>query len=160
MVRGVYNCRHVGSVRFNNILVPTSKFLCFFLPLLSVAFPFAPFFDKRLSAALIISCAPSTSNLTQQSQSSLIRTLANVIISVRRLGSRRNLHHRHPDQIRPRPRQFRQNRGFEICEHLTADTDYTRRRQGQDESCHLSDRQVAAITLQLHVRLSLVSLNI
>lgn len=66
MVRGVYNCRHVGSIRFNNILVPTSKFLCFFLPLLSVAFPFAPFFDKRLSAALIISCAPSKSHRTQQ----------------------------------------------------------------------------------------------
>ena len=59
MVRGVYNCRHVGSIRFNTILVPTSKFFCFFIPILSVVFPFAPFFNHRLPAALIISCAPS-----------------------------------------------------------------------------------------------------
>jgi hypothetical protein len=150
LVRGVYNCRHVGSVRFNNILVPTSKFLCFFLPLLSVAFPFAPFFDKRLSAALIISCAPSKSrpiSPNKVSQSSSTCTLANAIVSVRRLGSRWYLHHRHPNQIRPRPCQFRQDRGFEVCKHLTADPDYARRRQGQDESCHLSDRQVAAVAV-------------
>jgi hypothetical protein len=85
---------------------------------------------------------------------------ANVITSVRRLGNRRRLHHRHPNQIRPRPRQFRQNRGFSLREHLTANPDHTRRRQRQNEPRHFHDRQVAPAALQLHVRLPLVSFEL
>jgi hypothetical protein len=52
--------RHIGSIRFNEIVVPATKICSFLLPIILVTVPFAPILEKHAIAALVIGCAPST----------------------------------------------------------------------------------------------------
>lgn len=51
--------RHVGSMRFNEILVPATKYCSILLPVILVTVPFAPILQKHAIVSLVIVCTPS-----------------------------------------------------------------------------------------------------
>ena len=60
LIRGVYNMRHIGSTRFNDIAGPVSKICSLLLPIIMVTVPFAPALDNQGILCLILTCTPST----------------------------------------------------------------------------------------------------
>lgn len=59
LVRGVYNCRHVGSMRFNEILVPATKYCSLLIPVILVGVTLAPVLQQYAVVALVLVCIPS-----------------------------------------------------------------------------------------------------
>jgi hypothetical protein len=98
LVRGVYNCRHVGSMRFNEILVPATKCCSIILPIILVTVPFAPILEKHPVLSLALVCTPSTCSQT----STTVDIPADVMNSAVLLVRRQCLRCRHSDQIRAR----------------------------------------------------------
>jgi hypothetical protein len=95
LVRGVYNCRHVGSIRFNEILVPATKCCSIVLPIIMVTIPFAPILEKHPVVSLALVCTPSTCSQTSKT----VNISADVIYSALLLVRRQCLRRRHSDQI-------------------------------------------------------------
>jgi len=59
--------RHIGSIRFNEIVVPATKACSILLPIILVTVPFAPILEKHPIASLVIGCTPSKSSSRQHS---------------------------------------------------------------------------------------------
>ena len=143
LVRGVYNMRHIGSTRFNDIAGPVTKICSFLLPIIMVTVPFAPALDNQGILCLILTCTPSTF-------STMANTMPHpadaIITSALLLGRGQRLHRRHPRQIRPQRRQLPQNRRLQVHRPLGRDV------LGQEVPRSAADGQMAAAALYFHLR--------
>lgn len=102
-------------MRFNEILVPATKYCSILLPIVLVSVPFAPILEEHAIISLVITCTPSMC-IDLQSRSNMP---ADLRCSVVLLGCRQRLRRRHLGQVRTRSRQLFQNRGLEVYGYIS-----------------------------------------